>query len=124
MQPDENWLRATCNTATGPFLRPFAPNPEWHESSVFVVGTNPATPLRDEFLSFDDYWRSLTQSPDDFQRVYGLKHKAGQSKTTKRVAALLNYLSPLDILVTNVYAYPAPKPELIPIALPTLADPR
>ena len=114
MNLDEQWLRAICNTSAGPFLRPFAPNTEWQDAPVFVVGTNPATPLRDEFRSFDDYWRALTQVPDEFRRVYGLKHKAGQSKTTKRVSALLNYLLPLNVLVTNIYAYPAPKPELIP----------
>lgn len=110
---DEQWLRAVCNTPCGPFLRPFAPNSEWRNASVFVVGTNPATPLRDEFRSFDDYWRALTHVPDEFRRVYRLKHESGQSKTTRRVSELLKYLSPLNALVTNVYSYPAPKPKLI-----------
>ncbi len=62
-------LRELCNTAMGPYLRPFAPNTEWRSAQVFVVGTNPATPLRDEFASFDTYWHGLTVDPSVFDEV-------------------------------------------------------
>jgi len=65
----EDRLREICHTDAGPYLRPFAPNPEWRTAQVFVVGTNPATPLRDEFESFDAYWRGLTVDPSIFERV-------------------------------------------------------
>lgn len=103
---DDQYLREICNTSKGPYLRPFRPNPKWAEARIFIVGTNPATPLRDEFRSFDEYWRSLTQTPEVFNRRYRLKHSSGQSKTTKRTPRLKDLLHPVNVLITNAIIYP------------------
>jgi hypothetical protein len=103
----EEWLKDICNTASGPYLRPFAPNRKWREAEVFIVGKCPATPLRDEFESFDAFWESLTRLPDDFYRVYRKKHKGGESNTTGRINLLKGLLHPLSVLVTNATPYPA-----------------
>lgn len=103
---DDQFLREICNTSKGPYLRPFRPNPKWDEARIFIVGSNPATPLRDEFRSFDEYWSSLTQNPETFNRKYSLKHRSGQSKTTKRTQRLRDWLHPVNVLITNAIIYP------------------
>jgi hypothetical protein len=110
----EQWLRRVCNTEIGPYLRPFAPNAAWRNADVFVVGTNPATPLRDEFDTFDSYWNALTRDTAEFQLVYASKHSAGASKTSQRASRLAAHLSPLNVLRTNAFAYPAPRARGIP----------
>ena len=121
--PDEfeRWLRELCHTAEGPYLRPFAPNPEWRTAQVFVVGTNPATPLREEFDSFDMYWRGLTSDPSIFEEVYRRQHRGGESRTTARVRKFVAALRPLNVLVCNAYALPAPRREQIPNRLEAAA---
>src|SRR5437762_2752650 len=49
----EAQLKEWCATASGPYRRPFAPNPQWATAQVVIVGANPATPLRMEFASFE-----------------------------------------------------------------------
>ena len=71
---DIRWLRSLCNTNEGPFLRPFAPNAQWNSASVIVVGTNPATPLREKFADFDNYSTALTRYPARFEKIYSSKH--------------------------------------------------
>jgi hypothetical protein len=110
----EAWLRDRCHTETGPYLRPFAPNARWWTARVFVVGTNPATPLRDEFESFEAYWRGLTSDVAAFVSVYRAKHGTGESRTTARVRKFVHALDPLDVLVCNAYAHPAPRKNEIP----------
>lgn len=102
----EAWLKKECDTASGPYLRPFAPNPDWQKAEVFVIGTNPATPIR--FKSFDEYWNALTQYPENFQKEYRRKHgKKEESKTTKNRRKLTNELDGINVLVTNVSWLPA-----------------
>ena len=103
---DDRYLREMCNTPEGPFLRPFFPNPKWAEARIFIVGENPATPLRDEFESFDEYWRSLTHAPEIFKRLYSQKHSAGQSKSTARAQRFQDQLHPINVLTTNAIIYP------------------
>ena len=110
----EAWLQERCHTESGPYLRPFAPNPQWRTARVFVVGTNPATPLREEFESFEAYWHALTRDPAAFYRVYEAKHGRGESRTTARVRRFVAALQPLDVLVCNAYAHPAPRADQIP----------
>lgn len=110
----EAWLRRRCHTETGPYLRPFAPNERWWAARVFVVGTNPATPLREEFASFDAYWQGLTTDIPAFMRIYRSMHGRGESRTTARVRKFVHALKPLDVLVCNAYAHPAPRKEQIP----------
>ncbi|MXZ70852.1 MAG: hypothetical protein F4Z04_05005 [Acidobacteria bacterium] len=107
-------LRELCNTPEGPYLRPFAPNPKWAEARIFIVGTNPATPLRREFDSFDEYWDSLTRNPESFYRHYSEKHDSGQSRTTARRRRFEEKLKPINVLVTNAMIYPAPRKKRIP----------
>jgi hypothetical protein len=108
----EAQLMSWCQTPPGePFLRPFAPNPAWRDAQVFIIGTNPATPLRDEFPSFDAYWRGLTLDPQLFYLKYERKHQGGTSKTTDRVRELINMLSPITCLVTNASWIPAASPK-------------
>lgn len=103
---DDRYLREMCNTPKGPYLRPFFPNPKWYEARIFIVGTNPATPLRNEFESFDEYWRSLTQAPEEFERKYSQKHGSGQSKSTARAQRFQNRMHPINVLATNSIIYP------------------
>jgi hypothetical protein len=60
-----------------------------------IIGTNPATPLRDEFRSFDEYWNSLTVDPAAFDKYYSAQHKDGASKSTKWTKRQIELLQPL-----------------------------
>lgn len=111
---NERSLRELCNTSDGPYLRPFAANARWRQSRVFLVGTNPATPLRDEFSCFDEYWNALTVDVSRFEEPYAAKHRGGVSRSTRRARKLLQQLRPLDVLVTNAMIYPASCPGDIP----------
>jgi len=111
----EEQLKDWCRTDEGPYRRPFAPNPNWRGAQVFVVGTNPATPLhRDRFDSFDHYWAGLTVNPEIYYRVYRQQHASGSSKSSSWVRELLHDLRPLNCLVTNVAWYPASRPKYVP----------
>ncbi len=109
-------LRTDSKTGAGPYLRPFAPNPRWRSAKVFIIGENPATPLRDEFDSFDEYWAGLTVEPELFHRVYQGFHSGGSSKTTHWTRSLVQSVAPLNVLVTNVSWYPAGRFKDIPTA--------
>jgi hypothetical protein len=111
---DERWLKQVCSTPAGPYLRPFQPNPEWRAARVFLVGTNPATPLREEFTSFEQYWEGLTAVPELFISRYRAKHAAGESKTSARARRFLDQLKPINCLITNAFVYPARRPGEIP----------
>ncbi len=114
---NNQYLREICNTPEGPYLRPFAPNPKWAEARIFIVGTNPATPLRKEFESFEAYWHSLAHDPEAFERIYKQQHSSRISKTSKttgRARQFQNQLTPINILTTNAMIYPAKKPKYIP----------
>lgn len=103
----EKELKAFCNQPTGPYLRPFAPNPRWQVASVFIIGTNPATPLREQFDGFDQYWTGLTQTPAIFLERYRAEHGGSASKTTENVRKLEKALLPTNCLITNVSWFPA-----------------
>lgn len=81
---------------------------------MFVIGENPATPLRDEFDSFDQYWEGLTADPAVFQRAYQGVHSGGSSKTSYWVNSLIHALDPINVLMTNVCWYPAGRFKSIP----------
>jgi hypothetical protein len=117
LEDNERWLKHKCYSTEGPYLRPFAPNIKWQEATVFVVGLNPATPLRDEFSTFDYYWDALTKHPERYFGVYRNKYKKDEeeiSRTSNRISELKAYLSPHNVLVTNLYAYPTTNPKKIP----------
>lgn len=105
----EKELKSFCNQPRGPYLRPFAPNPRWQTASVFIIGTNPATPLRDRFEDFDQYWTGLTRTPAIFWQRYRGAHRGGTSKTTENVKELQEQLSGTNCLITNVSWLPAKK---------------
>lgn len=114
---DELWIKGKCLTASGPYLQPFAPNPDWRSAEIFIVGLNPVTSFREEFDSFDHFWRALTSEPELYERIQQkkyLKREAARSRTSLRIAELLGYLSPHNTLVTNVFAYPSSNPSFIP----------
>jgi len=110
----EAQLKKWCATASGPYRRPFAPNPQWATAQVVIVGANPATPLRKEFASFEEYWRSLTTNPDSFNRHYSAQHGGGTSKSTKWTKQLIELVQPLNCLVTNACWFPVRKQKDIP----------
>lgn len=117
LEQDELWLKRKCYQPEGPYLRPFAPNPAWKKALVFIVGLNPSTPFRGEFESYEQYWDSLTRNPELFLKAYYGKHQCREeekSRTSRTISELVEYLSPLNVLVTNVYPYPTPDPKLIP----------
>ena len=107
-------MKEWCNTINGPYRRPFAPNTEWSNASVFVVGTNPATPMRDEFDSFDQYWSGLTVDPRLYNLRYSAAHSGKASKSTKNARHLLDELTAQNVLVTNVVWYPVSRKRNIP----------
>ncbi len=109
-----NQLKDWCNTENGPYRRPFAPNIDWESATVFVVGTNPATPMRDQFGTFEEYWRGLTEDPDLFLCRYRAAHSGGTSRSTANAKHLIESLGPLNVLVTNVVWYPVAKKGDIP----------
>jgi hypothetical protein len=112
----EKWLKEVCDTESGPYLRPFSPNPNWYSADVIVVGTNPATPLRDQFLSFDEYWDALTRTPEKFEEVYSREHGGGESKTTSNRRVLTDNLNGINVLVTNVVWLPSSSASKIKIS--------
>jgi hypothetical protein len=103
----EKQLKRICNSISGPYLRPFAPNRDWQNATCIIVGENPATALRDEFATFEDYWRGLTVDPDVFNRKYAAVRNGRSSKTSQGVAGLTQLLAPANCLVTNICWYPA-----------------
>lgn len=114
---DEDWIKRKCHTAKGPYLQPFAPNPNWRNAEVFIVGLNPVTSFREEFDSFDYYWRALTTEPELYERtqeVKYLKQEPARSRTSLRISELIGHLAPLNTLVTNIFSYPSTNPSLIP----------
>lgn len=103
----EAFLRQLAETASGPYLRPFTPDAAWRQARVFIVGTNPATPLRDEFASFDVYWHALTRDPASFEAVYRARHGGKTSKTTARIGRFATPLRSVGVLRTNACALPS-----------------
>lgn len=110
----ETQLKEWCTTSQGPYRRPFAPNSNWASADVIIIGTNPATPLRDEFLSFDEYWSALTSDPELFYKHYSAKHGGSTSKSTVWMRKLIEVLHPLNCLVTNACWFPVQKQKDIP----------
>lgn len=100
-------LRRLAQTTSGPYLRPFTPDAAWRSARVFIVGTNPATPLRDEFGSFDEYWHALTCDPAAFNAVYLAKRSGKPSKTTARVKCFEKPLTGMGVLRANACALPS-----------------
>jgi hypothetical protein len=112
----EKQLKCLCNTSAGPYLRPFAPNPEWQTATCIIVGENPATELRDQFSSFEEYWKGLTVEPEIFNRHYAAVRNGRSSKTSQGVAELTQLLAPANCLVTNICWYPAKKYKNSPLS--------
>ena len=103
----EELLRRLAQTTSGPYLRPFAPVANWRKARVFIVGKNPATPLRDEFESFDAYWDALTRNPLAFEAVYLSQRSGKPSKTTNRARRFEAPLRDIGVLRTNACALPS-----------------
>lgn len=103
----ESQLRRLSNTSLGPYLRPFTPDARWRDARVFVVGTNPATPLRDEFGSFDAYWDALTSDPAAFEAVYRAQRGGKSSRTAGRIECFAAPLKDAGVLRTNAAALPS-----------------
>lgn len=118
MRPDfEALLRSLANTTSGPYLRPFTPDVRWREARVFIVGTNPATPLRDEFRSFDEYWHAITSDPAAFQAVYMAQRGGKHSATTRRINRFTAPLAGIGVLRTNACALPSRRWNELPGAV-------
>jgi hypothetical protein len=116
--PDaEALLRRLAQTTSGPYLRPFTPDAAWRSARVFIVGTNPATPLRDEFGSFDKYWHALTCDPAAFDAVYLAKRSGKPSKTTARVKCFEAPLSGMGVLRANACALPSKRWSELPVGV-------
>lgn len=116
----ELWLKKSCYTKRGAYLFPFAPNPRWSEASVFLVGLNPIESFREEFDSFEHYWAALTRHPEMFEDAYRKKYGSSvkeRSRTRRRIAEFVHSLKPLNVLVTNLFAYPTVNPCHIPKTL-------
>ncbi|SAL81176.1 uracil-DNA glycosylase family protein [Caballeronia telluris] len=108
-------LRDHCDTPAGvPYLRPFSRNRNWKTASVFIIGDNPSTPLRNEFDDFDDYWTALTQNIEKFDDAYKSKRLDGKAtRTTLNTKKLSNLIGPEHCLVTNTCWVPTPESDTI-----------
>jgi len=95
-------------------LRPFTPDARWRDARVFVVGTNPATPLRDEFGSFDAYWDSLTSDPSAFEAIYRAQRGGKVSRTAGRIESFAAPLKSVGVLRTNAAALPSGRWKTLP----------
>ena len=111
----EELLQHLSLTTSGPYLRPFTPVLNWREARVFIVGTNPATPLRDEFASFESYWDALTLYPEAFEAVYMAQRSGKRSKTASRAKRFEHSLGDIVVLRTNACALPSGKWADIPV---------
>jgi hypothetical protein len=114
---DERWLRAKCYQVEGPYLQPFSPNIKWREARIFIVGLNPVIPLRYEFQSFDHYWDCLTNYPEQYNLICESKYSKKEeqkSRTKRRIFQLVENLKPINVLITNTFAYPSINPLNIP----------
>jgi hypothetical protein len=110
-------IKERCYTPAGPYLRPFYPNSSWEAARVFIIGLNPVSPLREEFASFDHYWKATTEAPAEFETVCLTKYKCAESersRTSRRIEEFCKLLHPINVLITNVISYPATNPKLIP----------
>ncbi|HEY9285348.1 MAG TPA: hypothetical protein VIP46_17985 [Pyrinomonadaceae bacterium] len=115
LDPNELWFKQKCYTSEGPYLLPFAPNINWKSASVFIVGLNPTGSFRDEFDSFEHYWQALTRHPDTYKKIHQEKYlRRPESRTSKRIRYLTEWLDPVNVLVTNTFAYPTTNPLFIP----------
>jgi len=110
----EAQLRRLSQTSSGSYLRPFTPNAKWKDARVLVVGTNPATPLRDEFESFDTYWDALTLNPAAFEVIYRAQRNGKPSLTTSRVERFAAPLDGVGVLRTNAAALPSGRWKKLP----------
>lgn len=113
----EALVRRLSNTKSGPYLRPFTPHAMWRQARVFIVGTNPATPLRDEFASFDEYWEALTNDPAGFNAVYRAQRKGKPSVTTRRINRFTAPLADVGVLRANACALPSHRWSELPGAV-------
>lgn len=113
----EGMLRRLACTSSGPYLRPFTPDAQWREARVFVVGKNPATPLRDEFGGFDAYWHALTTDPAAFEAMYLAKRGGKVSPTTKRFNRFAAPLAGIGVLRANACALPSRRWSELPPAV-------
>ena len=86
---------------------PFMPDAEWRKARVLIVGTNRATPLRDEFVSFSEYWHALTCDLAAFQAVYLAQRSDENSMTGGRIVRFATALSGVGLLRTNACALPS-----------------
>jgi hypothetical protein len=116
-QDVEALLRRLAQTNSGPYLRPFTPDANWRTARVFIVGTNPATPLRDEFGSFDEYWHALTCDPAAFKNVYATSRGGKPSATTNRINRFTAPLAGVGVLRTNACALPSRRWTELPRAV-------
>lgn len=120
----EDRLKEWCDTESGPYLRPFAPNQNWRDAEVMIIGENPATPLRDEYSSFDEYWDSLTTNLTIFDMHYSAQNHGETTKSTTWAKKLIELLEPLELncLVTNVCWFPVQKSKDIPRNEPSIGQ--
>jgi hypothetical protein len=99
-------IRELVDVASKQGLRPFVCGGHPGDCSVFIVGTNPATPMEE---AFSEYW-SEDSGFDKARwfRDYTLgrtsKGKPPLSNTRERIERIVDAASPALVLETNVYA--------------------
>lgn len=91
-----------------PEARPFTCYGSPLECRIFIVGSNSATRLGQDF--FDRYWSDdCGFLRDDFEADYSRKRKKGGRGTRPRIEHFVAGASPVPCLETNIYAVPTKK---------------
>lgn len=102
-----------------PYLRPFICKGDPKKSKVFLVGTNPATPIyssdipKHEYINLiQDYEKFL----DFYSKIRRKKNKPTISRTRQGITSFLQWLKsihPYPILETDIYTYPTENVEML-----------
>ena len=91
-------------------MRPFTCSDNPYDCRIFLVGTNPATPLRKPF--FYTYWSdSKGFLRDKFEEDYSVK-RGKSGPTRRRIEEFVCGASPIPCLETNIYAISTASPNL------------
>ena len=94
----------------GVWSRPFVTNGDPYKIAGAIIGLNPATPIPTTYVSRKDFYR-LVKNRQDFEAWYEKYRleidKRKSSPTRKCLKIIIRCLGEINVVETNVNAYPA-----------------